>query len=215
MVFDKYEAIIFDLDGTLVDSMWIWKAIDIDFLGKRNMELPNDLQKSIEGMSFTETAIYFKKRFDLNESLEEIKKEWNELAYDYYKNKIKLKKNVKKVLEILKKQGKIIGIGTSNSRMLAELVIKHNGVKEYFDILITSCDVNKGKPSPDVFLKVAEMLNVEPEKCLVFEDTYAGVKAAINANMDCFAIYDEIASESKEDIIRTATRYLQSYDEII
>jgi HAD superfamily hydrolase (TIGR01509 family) len=214
-VFDKYEAIIFDLDGTLVDSMWIWKAIDIDFLGKRNMKLPNDLQKSIEGMSFTETAIYFKKRFDLNESLEEIKKEWNELAYDYYKNKIKLKKNVKKVLETLKKQGKIIGIGTSNSRMLAELVIKHNGVKEYFDILVTSCDVNKGKPSPDVFLKVAEMLNVEPEKCLVFEDTYAGVKAAINANMDCFAIYDEIASESKEDIIRTATRYLQSYDEII
>jgi HAD superfamily hydrolase (TIGR01509 family) len=215
MVFDKYEAIIFDLDGTLVDSMWIWKAIDIDFLGKRNMELPNDLQKSIEGMSFTETAIYFKKRFDLNESLEEIKKEWNELAYDYYKNKIKLKKNVKKVLEILKKQGKIIGIGTSNSRMLAELVIKHNGVKEYFDILITSCDVNKGKPSPDVFLKVAEMLNVEPEKCLVFEDTYAGVQAAIRANMDCFAIYDEIASESEEDIIRTATRYLQSYDEIV
>jgi len=214
-MFDKYDAIIFDLDGTLIDSMWIWKAIDVDFLEKRGMELPDGLQKAIEGMSFTETAIYFKERFKLDESLDEIKKEWNDLAYDYYKNKINLKEDVIKLLDIFKNQGKLIGIGTSNSRLLAELVIKHRGVNDYFDTLITSCDVDKGKPSPDVFLKVSESLNVKPEKCLVFEDTYAGVQAAISANMDCFAIYDEIASESEEDIIKTATKYIQSYDEII
>ena len=214
-MFDKYDGIIFDLDGTLIDSMWIWRAIDIDFLGRRDIELPDDLQKAIEGMSFTETAQYVKDRFSLNESLDEIKNEWHDLAYDYYKNKIKLKENVKQLLEKLKGEGKIIGIGTSNSRILVELVIKSCGIEKYFDTVITSCDVNKGKPSPDVFLKVAEMLNIEPEKCLVFEDTYAGVLAANNANMDCFAIYDEIASESEEKIIKTATRYLQSYDEII
>ena len=214
-MFDKYDAIIFDLDGTLIDSMWIWKAIDVDFLEKRGMELPDDLQKAIEGMSFTETAMYFKERFNLNDSLDEIKKEWNDSAYDYYKNRINLKKNVKELLDIFKEQGKVIGIGTSNSRMLAELVIKHREVEDYFDVLITSCDVDKGKPSPDVFLKVSESLNVKPEKCLVFEDTYAGVQAAISANMDCIAIYDEIASESEEDIIKTATKYIQSYDEII
>jgi len=86
-MFDKYDAIIFDLDGTLIDSMWIWKAIDVDFLEKRGMELPDDLQKAIEGMSFTETAMYFKERFNLNDSLDEIKKEWNDSAYDYYKNR--------------------------------------------------------------------------------------------------------------------------------
>ena len=214
-MFDKYDAIIFDLDGTLIDSMWIWKAIDVDFLEKRGMELPDDLQKAIEGMSFTETAMYFKERFNLNDSLDEIKKEWNDLAYDYYKNKINLKEDVIKLLDIFKNQGKLIGIGTSNSRLLAELVIKHRGVNDYFDTLITSCDVDKGKPSPDVFLKVSESLNVKPEKCLVFEDTYAGVQAAVNANMDCFAIYDKIASESEEDIIKTATKYIRSYDEII
>jgi HAD superfamily hydrolase (TIGR01509 family) len=214
-MFDKYDGIIFDLDGTLIDSMWIWRAIDIDFLGRRDIELPDDLQKAIEGMSFTETAQYVKERFSLNESLDEIKNEWNDLAYDYYKSKIKLKKNVKQLLEKLKSEGKTIGIGTSNSRVLVELVIKSCGIEKYFDTVITSCDVDKGKPSPDVFLKVAKTLNIKPEKCLVFEDTYAGVLAANNAKMDCFAIYDEIASESEEEIIKTATRYLQSYDEII
>lgn len=214
-MFDKYDGIIFDLDGTLIDSMWIWRAIDIDFLGRRDIELPDDLQKAIEGMSFTETAKYVKDRFSLNESLDEIKKEWNDSAYDYYKNKIKLKENVKQLLEKLKSEGKIIGIGTSNSRVLVELVIKSCGIEKYFDTVVTSCDVNKGKPSPDVFLKVAKTLNIKPEKCLVFEDTYAGVQAAISANMDCFAIYDKIASESEEEIIKTATKYLQSYDEII
>lgn len=214
-MFDKYKAIIFDLDGTLVDSMWIWEAVDIDFLEKRNMTFPGDLQGDIEGMSFTETAQYFKERFNLEESLEEIKAEWNALALGYYKNEIKLKPYVLELLEIFKSQGKVMGIGTSNSRVLAEAVVKSRGIDSYFETLITSCDVNFGKPSPDVFLKVAEVLGVQPEDCLVFEDTFAGVKAAKAAGMDCIAIYDEIASEFEADIIKAANQYIMSYDEII
>jgi len=214
-MFDKYKGIIFDLDGTLVDSMWIWEAVDIDFLEKRNMVFPGDLQGDIEGKSFTETAQYFKKRFQLTESLDEIKAEWNALALGYYTEKIQLKEKVKDLLEHFKKEGKKMGIGTSNSRVLAEAVVKHRGIEDYFETLVTSCDVSFGKPSPDVFLKVAEILDVAPEDCLVFEDTYAGVMAAKAAGMDCIAIYDEIASESEEDIIKAANKYIMSYDEII
>ncbi len=93
-MFDKIKAAIFDMDGTLVDSMWLWKTIDIDYLAKHNLELPEDLQESIEGMSFSETAAYFKKRFVIEDDVETIKEEWNTMAADYYQNKVPLKENV-------------------------------------------------------------------------------------------------------------------------
>ncbi len=76
------KAIIFDLDGTLVDSMWIWKQVDIDYLEKHGHPLPDDLQKDIEGMSFTETAQYFKNRFNIEDDIDDIKAEWNAMALD-------------------------------------------------------------------------------------------------------------------------------------
>ena len=70
---EKIQAVIFDLDGTLVDSMWMWKDIDIEYLGRFGIALPEDLQDKIEGMSYTETAVYFKERFQIPCTLEEIK----------------------------------------------------------------------------------------------------------------------------------------------
>ena len=69
---ENKKAMLFDLDGTLVDSMWMWKQIDIEYLGRFGYECPPQLQKEIEGMSFTETAAYFKKRFCLKETVDEI-----------------------------------------------------------------------------------------------------------------------------------------------
>ena len=80
----KTKAVLFDLDGTLVDSMWMWKDIDIEYLGRHGWELPKELQKDIEGMSLTETATYFKNRFQLKESLEQIKSEWMDMAREKY-----------------------------------------------------------------------------------------------------------------------------------
>ena len=66
---ENIKAIFFDMDGTIIDSMWMWRNIDIEFLGKRGIELPENLQRDIEGMSFTETAVFFKNRFNLNERI--------------------------------------------------------------------------------------------------------------------------------------------------
>ena len=87
----NFDAIIFDFDGTLVDSMWMWRQIDIDFLGERGLPLPDDLQKNIEGMSFYETAQEFKRLFNLKESINELMDIWNQMAYKKYQTEIKLK----------------------------------------------------------------------------------------------------------------------------
>lgn len=205
------KAVIFDLDGTLIDSMWIWKEIDIEYLGKRGIAVPDNLQKDIEGMSFTETAIYFKKTFNLSETIDEIKAEWNEMAYDFYKNKIMLKDGVKEFIKYLRSKDIKLGIGTSNSKELATEALKRHNIFNYFDAIRTSCEVKKGKPFPDVFLKVAEDLKVKPEECLVFEDTYAGVLAAKRAGMKVIAIYDELSLPNKEYICQLADRYVENY----
>lgn len=87
MILDHIKAVIFDLDGTLVDSMWMWEDIDIEYLGRYGLSCPEDLQKAIEGMSFTETAVYFKERFGLPDSIEEIKEAWIAMSLENMKRK--------------------------------------------------------------------------------------------------------------------------------
>lgn len=205
------KAVIFDLDGTIVDSMWIWKEIDIQYLAKRGIQLPDGLQKAIEGMSFTETANYFKETFNLDDTIEEIKAEWNSMAYDYYSSRIDLKDGVEKFIELAKAKGLKLGVGTSNSRELASEVLKRHNIYNCFDTIRTSCEVEKGKPYPDVFLKVAEDLKVKPEECIVFEDTYAGVLAAKRAGMRVIAISDDLSLEYKEEICGLAETYIENY----
>ena len=96
MILDYIKAVIFDLDGTLVDSMWMWEDIDIEYLGRYGLSCPEDLQKAIEGMSFTETAVYFKERFGLPDSIEEIKEAWIAMSLEKYEKEVPLKPDVYK-----------------------------------------------------------------------------------------------------------------------
>jgi HAD superfamily hydrolase (TIGR01509 family) len=208
------EAFIFDLDGTLVDSMWIWKQIDIDYLKKYGVELPENLQYEIEGMSFTETAHYFKERFGIDDDIESIKAEWNNMAADLYENEIRLKSGAAKLVKLLSERGLRLGIGTSNFRALTESVLHSNGIYAYFDVIRTSCEVPRGKPSPDIYLKVAEELKIATSKCVVFEDTYAGVLAAKRAGMKACAVYDAYSKTRWQELIELSDMHVESMDEI-
>ena len=209
------KAVIFDLDGTLVDSMWMWKRIDVEYLGRYGISLPENLQREIEGMSFSETAVYFKERFKIPESLEEIKETWNEMAYEKYTKEVLLKKGAMELLEVCKKRGILMGIATSNSRHLVESTVSALGISTYFRYIATACDVKKGKPAPDVYLRVAECLGVSPKECLVFEDIVMGIKAGKNAGMEVCAIEDKYSLYQKEEKMRLADYYIKDFSEII
>ena len=208
------KAVLFDLDGTLVDSMWVWRDIDIDFLSAIGRELPDDLQKCIEGMSFTETAEYFKKRFDIKDDVEDIKIKWNKMAYDKYTSEVKLKKGAKEFLSRLKADGILIGIASSNSMTLIEGALKAEGVLEYFDAITTGCEAGAGKPAPDIYLLAAKKLDVKPEKCLVFEDIPMGIMAGNAAGMDTVAVEDDYSKCMRDEKIKLAGYYIKDYTNI-
>ena len=108
-----------------------------------------------------------------------------------------------------------MGIGTSNSKELLDVVVKKYNLSKYITSIKTSCEVKRGKPFPDIFLKVAEELEVEPEKCLVFEDIPNGIKAAKNAGMKVCAVYDDFSKDMHEEKIVLADYFIYSFEELL
>ncbi len=205
------DAVIFDMDGSLVDSMWMWRAIDIAYLGKFGISLPENLQSEIEGMSFGETAVYFKEHFPIPDSLEEIKADWNRMAWDKYMYEVPLKQGIPEFLAGCSANGIKLGIATSNSRELVENVAKVHRLREYFTSIMTGCDVARGKPFPDIYLAVAEQLGASPGRCLVFEDIVAGIQAGKNAGMRVCAVEDSYSAQDREKKKRLADYYIEEY----
>lgn len=211
MMLKDIDAVIFDLDGSLVDSMWIWRDIDIEYLGRFGISLPENLQSEIEGKSFSETAHFFKEYFQLPVSIEAIKEDWNRMAWDKYSHQVPLKEGVNEFLELCRSKNIKLGIATSNSRELVENVASVHGLEDYFSCILTGCDVEKGKPAPDIYLAVAKQLQVKPARCLVFEDVIPGIQAGKAAGMKVCAVADEYSAHQLEEKKALANYFIESF----
>lgn len=211
---ENIDAVIFDLDGSLVDSMWMWKEIDIEYLGRFGIPLPENLQSEIEGMSFSETAEFFKERFQIPDSIQKIKDDWNTMAWDKYSHEVPLKEGVDVFLDYCKENNILLGIATSNSRELVENIAAVHGLDDYFSCIMTGCDVEKGKPAPDIYLAVARKLDVEPERCLVFEDIIPGIQAGKAAGMKVCAVEDAYSLAQKEEKTAIADYYIKDFTDL-
>ena len=209
------KACIFDLDGTLVDSMWMWPEIDKEYLGRFGIEYDDNLKNEIDGISFHETAVYFKNKFGISDSIEKICKDWEDMAYDKYKYEVKEKRGCQKFLEQLKSKGIKMGIATSNNRSMVEVVLESLGMKNFFEVITTSDEVKKGKPAPDVYLTTAKLLNVEPKHCLVFEDVVAGIIAGKSAGMKVCAVEDDFTREVRQRKKELSDYYIDDYSELL
>jgi HAD superfamily hydrolase (TIGR01509 family) len=207
------EAVIFDLDGTLIDSMWVWEKIDEVYLARFGLKVPHDLEEVLEGKSFTETAIYFKERFELSETVEQIKESWNQIALDFYTKEVPLKKGAKDFLDYLQSHNIKMGIATSNSIELVTAVLESLKIREYFGSVRTSCEVEKGKPFPYIYVKVANDLSVEPLQCIAFEDIPNGILAAKRAGMKVWGVEDRQSKSTKEKAIEMADVWIKDYIE--
>lgn len=213
-MFKNVKAAIFDMDGTLIDSMWIWNHIDIEYLKKHNIDIPSDLKENIEHLSFNQTAEYFKDRFSLKSSITEIMNEWNNMALHQYINNVTLKSGAKEFLNLLKSNNIKIGLATSNCDELLEVALKSTGIYDYFDCITTTNEVSRGKNFPDVYLLCAEKLEVSPDNCMVFEDILPAVIGAKAAGMKVVAVHDLYSEPQKEDLMSLADLYIYKYDDL-
>lgn len=207
------QAILFDFDGTLVDSIWVWKKVDEIFLSRRGIPVPSDLHSSIAGKGFSETAIYFKERFMLSESEEAIKNEWLAISEELYMHDVALKSGVIDVLEYCKRQKIQCAIGSSNNRTIIERICNVHGIHDYFTVIVTSCDVGKGKPAPDLFLEIARQIDVAPAHMLVIDDILEGIYAGHAAGMTSVGIFDE-HYDKHDALMKESDYYIHSLEEL-
>lgn len=210
-----FKGAIFDLDGTLIDSMDIWEKIDKKFLEKRNIAIPSDYIEKINSMSFKEVAKYTIERFNLKESEEELIKEWNEMALHEYCNNVKTKPNVKEYLKKLKEKGVKIGLATSSPKMLYEPVLKNNKIYEYFDVFTSLEDVKRDKNYPDIYLLAAQKLKLNPQDCVGFEDILISVRTMKKANFKVIGVYDKYANSETERIKKLSDKFIYDFKELI
>ena len=136
---------IFDLDGTLLDSMDVWSQVDIEFLGKREIEVPDDYSKIIAPMTFREVAEYTIERFDLDETPEDIMEEWNLMAEQKYANDVMLKPGALEVLDFLKNNNVKLGIATTNISRVFKACLERLNIYDMFEVITETDNVAGGK----------------------------------------------------------------------
>lgn len=209
------QAVIFDLDGTLVDSMHVWAQIDIDYLSTKGHAVPDNLVDEITHLSFQQTAEYFKTRFNIDDSVDEIMETWNNMAFNKYSTEVMLKDGAFEYLNKLKASGIKIGLATSNSLNLLTATLKNNKVLDLFDAITITDEVKKSKENPDIYLLAANKLGVSPKNCMVFEDILAAVKGAKLAGMKVTAIYDEHSKHQEETLKGICDNYIYNYIELL
>ena len=200
----KSRAYIFDLDGTLLDSMDVWERIDIEFLEKRNIAIPPDYIPTVLSMTFPESAAYTIHRFCLTDSVEELLQEWNRMAIHAYANTVPLKPYAKEYLTSLRERGAKLAIATSLPAQLYEPALHAHGIYGMFDAISSTDEVSRGKTYPDVFLLTAQKLGEEPANCIVFEDILAAIKSAKSIGMTVYGVYDKSSEADWAEIEKTA-----------
>jgi len=204
----NFKAAIFDLDGTLLDSMDIWEKIDIKFLHSRGLPVPNNYVTEICALSFEEAAKYTIDLFGLSESIDDIIKEWNTMAAYEYANNVPLAPYVKDYLFRLKNLGVSLAVATALPDKLYSPCLKNNNIYTLFDVLCSTEQVSRGKEYPDIFQFAAKKLGVAPRECIVFEDVLPAVKSAKQAGMIVYGVYDRYSAHSRHEIEMIADGYL-------
>lgn len=210
----EVKGVIFDLDGTLLDSTSIWVDVDVAFFKKRNIPFPTWYGEAIGHIGLDKAADFTIETFKLNEKKEDIIKEWKDCVLDLYANSVKLKPGVKEFLLELKKQNIPFCAATANDEDCYKSALIHNGIYEMFDFILEVGAFKNGKDKPDVYYEACRRLKVDVSNCAIFEDLLTPIKTAKKANFITVAMYDKL-SKDVDEIKNVADLYIKDFKELL
>lgn len=210
----KINYAVFDLDGTLLDSMHLWDNIRVEILEEHSITPPKDFQDKLAPLSIMQSAEYIKEEFTVTLSVEEIADMIAAKAKENYKCKIDLKPYVKEYLEKLRGQKVRMGIATANDDQITREVLKRLGILDYFEFIITCSQVGCSKEEPKIYMEAADKFGCAPQDIAVFEDALYCIRTAKNAGFYVVGVADEYSRRNKDEIKCLCDFYIDSFKEL-
>lgn len=210
----SFDGIIFDLDGTLIDSGGIWQSVDEKFFSGRKLKMPPDYPSAIAHLGFEKAAAYTKKRFHLEEAPEEIVREWENEVVDLYRNELLLKEGAEDFLRLAEKSGCVLGIATAAQKNCYEPCLKRNGIAAFFSDIVDTTRYPSGKRSPEIYLDIAGKWGLSPSRVLVIEDILTALQSARSGGFLTCAIYEKTCKDEKEKR-RIGDLYIESFRDLM
>lgn len=204
------KAVIFDVDGTLLDSMYVWKNAGEKYLNSLDIKAESDLGDRLFAMSLEGAADYIRENYHLNESRELITAQVIQLVEEEYFYNIPLKSGAEQFLKFLKENNIPMAVATSSDRRVVEAAFKRLGIFDYFSKIFTCSETGAGKDKPDIYYRAAEYLGYPPEKIWVFEDALHAAQTAKNAGFYVTGIYDSSCTE-QEKLKKLADIYIKEF----
>jgi HAD superfamily hydrolase (TIGR01509 family) len=205
------EAYIFDMDGTLIDSMPLWQNFGADYLRSLGKEPAPGLRDKTRALSFERTAECFVEDYQLDKTVEQVLQEWNEWMIRAYRE-LPMKKGALEFLQ--KNRDKTMVLFTANSGPTTQVIQEKFHLDDYFCAFFTADDVKADKNEPVAFERVCQRLGVAPKNCTVFEDSLYAMKGAKGAGCKVIAIQDEAFPQEEEAIRALADRYVEDFTQI-
>lgn len=210
----NFKGVIFDLDGTLLDSMKVWENVDRMFLEENGINPPSGISDTVKKMTIDKSAEYFKTRFSLEHSCEYIINRIEELAAWQYNNSIPLKDGAYETVTTLKSLGIRMCVATATYNSIVNSALKRLGIYDDFEFVMTCSDIGKGKDEPDIFLKAAEKLNCDINEVMVAEDSLHCIETAKSAGFFTVGVYDSTSDCDWQEICRLSDRAVMNIKEM-
>ena len=193
-----FHAVIFDLDGVLADSEPWWNKIDAKLLAEYGVNYRGECHRNVLGVSYWLAIEFYKKKFGISAPAEAMMKRRGEIATEYFANRVGLFPSTKDVLNELREMKLRLAVATSSISASARPFLDRHQLTQFFDVIVTGDEIERGKPDPDIYLRTAEKLRVPANECLVIEDSLSGIAAARAAKMRVAAIPDRRFVDPRE-----------------
>lgn len=210
----KMKAALFDLDGTLMDSMWVWDRLMIDFLAKHQLPTVPEIMEKVSHMSLVQSSVYVQQEYAMTMTPGEIYNEWMDMVSHAYAEEVSLKPGAKEYLLQLKAQGTRIGLVTACDRALCTACLQNNGIYELFDTITYVDEVGKGKDAPDIYIESLRRLDCAAEDAVLFEDILTGLRTAKKIGLRVIAV-EENDQDEIEALKQEADLYIKNFYELI